>query len=53
MIGFICTKLSLEDPTFRVLADSRNQARLTHLDCFDPTDIIRLNFEVSPDALES
>ena len=53
MIGLLCNKLSFESQTFRVLADFRNQARLTHLDCFDSIGFIRMNFEVSLDSLES
>ena len=53
MIGLLCNKLSLGSQTFRVLADFRNQVRLTHLDCFDSLELIRMNFEVSLGPLES
>ena len=52
MIGLLCNKLSLGSQTFRVLADFRNQARWTHPDCFDSVELIRMNFETSPDSLE-
>ena len=52
MIGLFWNKLSLGSQTFRVLADFRNQARWTHLDCFDSVELVRMNFEVSPDSVE-